>query len=282
MVRIISDSSTLYSIEEGKKKNIDILPLSVTIDGQTYLEYEEINGEEFIKHINEGHVPSSSQPAVGTVIEVYDKYQNDEIINITIADGLSGTYNSACMAKNLCENNSDNIEVINSKTLCASLRYIVETAAQLADMGKSKNEIINEINSIIDTSKSFLIPNDFDYLVRGGRLSSIAGKIAGVMKLFPIITLSEDCKSLVKFSVKRTLKKSIEKICCELKESGVDNTYKIFISHGLSEESAIMAEKVVREHFSDIEIEIFELSPVLMTQGGPGGLAIQSIKKYNK
>lgn len=284
MVRIISDSSTLYSIEEGKQKNVDIVPLSVTIAGQTYLENEEIDAEELVNLIKEGNIPSSSQPAVGRVIDLYNKYDKEEIINITMADGLSGTYNSACMAKKLCDNESHNhnIEVINSKTLCAPLKYIVDTATKLAEMGQSKNEIIDAVNSLIETSKSFLIPNDFDYLVRGGRLSSIAGKIAGVMKIFPIITLSEDCKSLVKFSVKRTLKKSIEKICSELKECGVDNSYKIFISHGLAEESAIMAENIVREHFSHVEIEIYKLSPVLITQGGPGCLAVQTIKKYNK
>lgn len=280
MVRIVSDSSTLYSIEEGRKKNIDIAPLSVTIDGRTYVENEEINTEKFIDIINEGHIPSSSQPAVGTVIDLYNKYPDDEIINITMADGLSGTYNSACMAKNLCDN-SEKIEVINSKTLCAPQRYLVDTAAKLAEMGKSKDEIVNTINSLMETSKSFLIPNDFDYLVRGGRLSSIAGKIAGVMKLFPIITLSDDSKSLVKLSVKRTLKKSIEKICSELQESGVDGNYKIFIIHGEAEDLAMAAKEIVCEKFPDAEIEIFKIGPALVTHGGPRCLGIQTIKIHN-
>ena len=75
MVRIISDSSTLYSIEEGRKNGIDIVPLSVTIDGNTYKENEEIDSEKFVQIIKKGNLPVSSQPAVGEVIELYNKYK---------------------------------------------------------------------------------------------------------------------------------------------------------------------------------------------------------------
>lgn len=279
MIRIISDSSTLYSIEEGRKNNIDIVPLAVTINGNTYLENEEISSDEFIKMIKKGGIPVSSQPAVGDVINLYNKYPDDEIINITMADGLSGTYSSACMAKNLCENN-DRIEVVNSKTLCVPQRYIVDIAVKLAKEGKNKNEILEVIESLIKTSKSFLIPNDFEYLVRGGRLSSLAGKIAGAIKLVPVVTLGDDSKSLVKFTTKRTFKKSLEKICDSLIEDGVDSSYKIFISHGGIEDLAIMAKEIIYEKISNIEIETYKLGPVFITQGGPGCIAIQSIKKY--
>lgn len=279
MIRIISDSSTLYSIEEGRKNNIDIVPLAVTINGNTYLENEEISSDEFIKMIKKGGIPVSSQPAVGDVIDLYNKYPDDEIINITMADGLSGTYSSACMAKNLCENN-DRIEVVNSKTLCVPQRYIVDIAVKLAKEGKNKNEILEVIESLIKTSKSFLIPNDFEYLVRGGRLSSLAGKIAGAIKLVPVVTLGDDSKSLVKFTTKRTFKKSLEKICDSLIEDGVDSSYKIFISHGGIEDLAIMAKEIIYEKISNIEIETYKLGPVFITQGGPGCIAIQSIKKY--
>lgn len=279
MVRIISDSSTLYSIEEGRKNGIDIVPLSVTIDGNTYKENEEIDSEKFVEIIKKGNLPVSSQPAVGEVIELYNKYKDDEIINITMADGLSGTYGSACMAKNLSEE-SERIEVINSKTLCVPQRYLVDTAAQLSREGKSQKEIIDVIEKLITTSRSFLIPKDFDYLVRGGRLSSLAGKIAGAIKLVPVVTLSEDSRTLVKFTTKRTFKKALEKICDTLIEDGIDSSYKIFISHGENEEDAIAAKKIICEKISNIEIEIYKLGPVFITQGGPGCIAVQSIKKY--
>lgn len=279
MIRIISDSSTLYSVEEGRKNNIDIAPLSITINNKTYVENEEINTTQLIEIINEGHMPSSSQPAVGEVINLYNKYPEDEIINISMADGLSGTYNSACMAKNM-EENPDRIEVINSKTLCVPQRYLVDAAVKLVKLGKSKDEIVSEINRLIDTSKSFLIPKDFDYLIRGGRVSSLMGKIAGAIKLVPVVTIADDAKSLVKFTTARTLKKAVEKICESLKEAGIDKDHKIFISHAGAEDTAADIKKLIADKIEDVDIEIYELGPVFTTQGGPGCVAIQTIKKF--
>ena len=146
MIRIVADSSSLYSKNEGKEKGISIAPLAVNINGQTYKEFEDINTYEFIEIINKGHIPSSSQPSIGEVLEIYEQYKEDEIINISMADGLSGTYNSACMAKGMAEN-PERIDVINSKTLCGPHRYLVNLAAELVKQGKTKQEIVNEINN---------------------------------------------------------------------------------------------------------------------------------------
>jgi len=279
MIRIVSDSSTLYSIEGAKKNNIDIAPLSVTINNVTYKEYEEIDTEEFIDIINEGHVPISSQPAIGEVVDIYNKYPNDEIINISMGDGLSGTYSSACTAKDLAEN-PENIEVINSKTLCGPHRYIVDVAIKLVEADKSKEEILKDINDMIETSQSYLIPNDFDYLVRGGRLSSLVGRISSAIKLVPVVTLSEDRTRLVKFTTKRSFSKAIEKICGELISYGVDSNYKIYVSHACKEELADKAKNIILNNINNADIEIKKLGPVFTTQGGPGCIAIQVIRKH--
>ena len=280
MIRISSDSSTLYSIKEGKEKGIDIVPLSVVVDGKSYVENEEISTEKLIEIINYGgHIATSSQPAVGNVINAFEKYPEDDIINISMADGLSGTYNSACTAKNICEN-SERITVINSKTLCAPQRYLVDIAVKLVSDGKNKDEIIYELNKLIESSKSFLIPKDFDYLVRGGRLSSVAGGIASVIKLVPVVMLSEDSTRLTKFTVKRTLKKSVDRVCDELIKFGIDSSHKIFISHACNEKEAEEVAAVIRNKIENADIEIYKLGPVFTTQGGPGCIAIQTIKKY--
>lgn len=280
MVRILSDSSTLLSIEEAHKKNIEVTPLSITINGKTYKEHEEISTEKLVEIINEGHMPMSSQPAIGEVINAYNKYENDEIINITMADGLSGTYNSACMAKNM-EENGDRIEVVNSKTLCGPQRYLALTAASLADEGKSKNEILDILNDLINNSISFLIPKDFDYLVRGGRLSKTAGKIGGLMKIVPVMQLEEDGKSLKKYTVCRTFNKAISSVCDNFVSNGVDKNYKIYVTHACNEEFAENAKNIIINSIDGADVEIMELSPVFTTHGGPGCIAIQTIKKYN-
>lgn len=279
MIRIISDSSSLYSVEEGQANGVIIAPLSVTINGQTYREYEDIKTKEFIDIINEGHIPTSSQPSIGEVLEIYKKYEEDEIINISMADGLSGTYNSACMAREM-DDNKERINVINSKTLCGPEKYLVDLAVALNKLGKSRQEIVSEVEEAIKHMRSFLIPQDFGYLERGGRVSHLVAKIGSAIKLVPVVMLDEDGRSLVKFTTKRTFKKAIEKICESMKEDNVDSSWKIYITHACDEKSAEEAKNIISKNIENADMEILLLGPVFTTQGGPGCLSIQYIKKH--
>ena len=280
MIRIISDSSSLYSEKKGQEKNITIASLTVHINGKSYREYEDIETEEFINIINEGHMPTSSQPSIGHVVDMYNQYEEDEIINISMADGLSGTYNSACVARGMAEN-PERIHVINSETLCGPQKYLVDLAAALVEEGKECKEIVDEINKALKESKSYLIPHDFDYLVRGGRISSIVGKIGSAIKLVPVMTMSEDKKSLVKFTTKRTYKKAVQKIIEQMAEDGINSEHKLYIYHACNEDGAEEIKKIILSAIPDADIEVGLLGPAFTTQGGPGCISIQHIKKHD-
>lgn len=172
MIRLISDSSTLYSIEEGKALPCDITPLCVTINGKTYREFEEINAETFLGLIKAGYIPSSSQPSMGELVELFEKYPDDEILVISMADGLSGTYQTAEAARQHTEH-PERIHVVNSQTLCGPHRYLVDLAARLIRDGRQIEEILETLQNKIATSLSFLLPQDFSYLKRGGHGRSV-------------------------------------------------------------------------------------------------------------
>ncbi|MEG0951836.1 MAG: DegV family protein [Niameybacter sp.] len=278
MIKIISDSASLYSKKEALAAGIDISSLAVTIDHATYKEYEDIDTKTFIDIINKGHIPTSSQPSIGEVLDVYNDYPDAEIINISMADGLSGTYSSACMAKEMVQN-PERIHVINSKTLCGPQKYLIDLALALAKSGKSSSEIIDTLT--MQRTKSYLIPHDFDYLVRGGRLSPLVGKIGGLIKLVPVTILSEDGKSLDKFTTSRGFKKAIQKICADMLEDGVSSAYQLYITHAMREDLALEAKSVILDYIPNANIEIKLLGPAFTTQGGPGCVAIQWIKKHD-
>ena len=280
MIRIISDSSSLYSEKKGQEKNITIASLTVHINGKNYREYEDIETEEFINIINEGHIPTSSQPSIGHVVDMYNQYEEDEIINISMADGLSGTYNSACVARGMAKN-PERIHVINSETLCGPQKYLVDLAVTLVEEGKECKEIVDEINKALKESKSYLIPHDFDYLVRGGRISSIVGKIGSAIKLVPVMTMSDDKKSLVKFTTKRTYKKAVQKIIEQMTEDGINSEHKLYIYHACNEDGAEEIKKIILSAIPDADIEVGLLGPAFTTQGGPGCISIQHIKKHD-
>ena len=225
-------------------------------------------------------MPTSSQPSIGHVVDIYNQYKEDEIINISMADGLSGTYNSACVARGMVEN-PERIHVINSQTLCGPQKYLVDLAMELVEQGRQCKEIVDEINKALKESKSYLIPHDFDYLVRGGRISSIVGKIGSVIKLVPVMTMSDDKKSLVKFTTKRTYKKAVQKIIEQMTEDGINSEHKLYIYHAFNEDGAEEVKKIILSAIPDADIEVGLLGPAFTTQGGPGCISIQHIKKHD-
>lgn len=276
MIRIISDTSTLYSVGEGKEKGIFVSPLAVTINDRTYEELEDISTEEFVDIINQGHIPLSSQPAIGKVVDLYNLFPEDEILNITMADGLSGTYNSAVLAKSLVDH-PDSITVLNSKTLCGPHRALVDTANMMAQSGSSMADILERLNKMIASSRSFLIPKDYDYLERGGRLNHLTALLGKTIHLVPVLQLSEDGTHLTRFAIKRHYSKAIREIIDRLKKDNLESGHQLYVSHSLEPQLAKEAYDLLKEAFPDTEIIIYKLSPAFTTQGGPGCIAIQSI-----
>ncbi len=277
MVQIVTDSSTLYTIEEGKKMNVDILPLCVTcgdIEGRDC----HMDMDAFYAEIEKGNNPISSQPPIGEVMEAYEQYPEDEIINIAMADGLSGTYQSACGAKESVDN-SENITVFNTKTLCGPHRYMVQKAVQMQKEGKTAKEIIEWLDYAKEHQESFLIPQDFDFLRRGGRLTPMAATFASVLNLRAIMTQTPDGCRLDKFGMKRSMKLAFKAVVDHLEEVKVDTKHKIYVSHARALEDANKAIAMLEERFPGVEIELLELGAAFVTQGGPQCVAIQYIEK---
>lgn len=277
MVRIVTDSSVLMTIEEGKELGVDVIPLCVNI-GDMEGRDMAIDMDDFYARIQRKEVPRSSQPPIGDVVDIYEKYPEDEIINISMADGLSGTYQTACSAKEIVDN-GENITVVNSKTLCGPHRYMVEKAQEMKLAGKNAKEILDWLHKIIEKTESFLIPQDFNFLKRGGRLTPMAAAFGSVLKLKPIMTLTEDCKRLDKYAIKRTLSASVSAVIERMKAFGVNENHIVYVTHANVIEDAKKVVAQIKEVFANVEVKLSQLSPVFVTQGGPGCIAIQYIER---
>lgn len=277
MVRIVADTSTMYSTAQAREAGFDVAPLSVTIAGKSYKELDEIQLDEFVHIIGQGHMPVSSQPALGDVIAMYESCGDDEVINLSMADGLSGTYSTAVATVQNVEN--DKIDVVNTGTLCGPHRYMVEVATRMAHAGAAKQEILNKVHALMKTDLSFLIPSDFDYLRRGGRLSPLVSLVGKTIKLAPVLTQSKDGRQLVMSTVSRSFKLGIKHVIKELKEWGVEKGWRIYVVHSAAPGLAEAARAQLTEAFPEATLEILPLTPVFTTQGGPGCVAIQVVKE---
>lgn len=276
-MKIFTDTSTLYSPKEGEQIGVKVLPLSVSVNGKTYKEYEEIQPEAFLKEVQAGGTPTSSQPSIGEVMEAFESC-DDEILVLSMADGLSGTYQSAVGAKESVDNN-ERIHVMNTKTLCGPHRYLLERAKQLKDEGLSLHAIKERLQIAIDDNKSFLIPRDFAFLKRGGRMTPASATIGGLLKIVPIMTQTEDGKRLEKAGIKRTFKAAVAETMKWFEEHKYQNGYRFYVTHAGALEDAKLAVAMIQEKLGVTNTEIYHLSPAFITQGGPLCVAIQAIKE---
>ena len=276
MVRIVSDTSTLYSTTQAQEAGFTVSPLSVTIAGKSYREFDEITSEEFVNIIRQGHMPTSSQPAIGEVEAMYQRYSEDEIVNVAMAHGLSGTYTSAVAAAQMCDH-ADNITVVNTRTLCGPHRYMVEKAVQWAKEGLSRQEIVEKLNKLMDSAKSYLVPADFDYLRRGGRLSPLVSYVGKAANLTPIMTQTDNGERLTVAGIRRGYAHAVKYIVGELKKTGVGAGWRVYISHAGALDKAQLALDALKKTMPEAICQILPLSPAFITQGGPGCVAVQYV-----
>lgn len=267
-MKIITDTGSLMSQKQAHDLDIELLPLQVAIAGKNYRDYFELKSADFVQMVKNA-IPNSSQPAIGDVMEIYERTKN--ALHITMTKGLSATYDSALGILNSMQ--TEGITLFNSKTLAGTQKYLVELASSLSK-DKTVEEIVDRMNKCLTSCQSFLMPTDFDYLKRGGRITTLAATLGGFLKLKPIVMHVEGSERLEKFGSGRTWTNAIDQIIDRMIQNGVSMTHKIYISHAFNLEVADLAFKRIKERIQGIEIDILELSPVMITQGGPGCVAI--------
>ena len=276
IMKIIADTASLISPQEGKEMDIAVIPACVIMGDRSYKDYVDITCEEFVQRLSQGEVPTSSQPAVGELLEELET--EEEVLYLSLGSGLSGTYDNALAARNLLED-PQRVHVVDTKTLAGPLRYLVKKAVELRNRGINIEGIKEALKNCIASSVSFVIPEDFDFLRRSGRLTPLTAKIGGVLKLLPVLTQTEDKRRITPVAVKRSWKGALETIFRRLRDLQVGKEHLISVCHGGTKEKALEILEQIKEAFSFSETELLELSPALLTHGGPGCIVIQAVRK---
>ncbi|EKN36658.1 DegV family protein [Clostridium botulinum CFSAN001627] len=210
-IKIITDSTADLPKDIIEKYDIEVIPLFVSFGDKVYKDGVDIKLEQLFTKIEKENVfPQTSQVNPQRFYEYYKKYidKGYSIISIHISSKMSGTYQSACLAKDMLD--SDNITVIDSNNVTSGLGLLVIKACKLKDEGLSIEEIVKGVKETIPHIKSVLAFETLDYLVKGGRLSKTAGFIGNVLGIKPILAV-ENGEMVVKDKV-RGSKKAIRAI----------------------------------------------------------------------
>ena len=192
MIRILVDSTADFTNEQLKQNNLTYIPMHINWDDTEYISGVTIQSEEFYERLEaSSSFPKTSQPSPQSFVEEFEKVkeEKDEMICILLSSALSGTYQSACLAKQMVD--YDSIYVIDSKTATAGIQLLVEEAMKMVDAGMSCEEIVAHIEELKSRVMIYASVDTLEYLKRGGRISKAVASIGEIAKVKPLIHLNE-------------------------------------------------------------------------------------------
>lgn len=279
-VLIMTDSCSSINLEQAKRDDIEIIPLTILVNDKEYLDGIELDSNTLCKFLNDDAIPKTSQPRIGIVYQMLEKVKDlyDHIYIVAISSYLSGT----CQTIESVIRDLDLKNVTLYDSLCAAgVQYeMVYKIKKMVAENKSHEAIIDELDKIRDTCQTFIYPYTLKQLVAGGRVNATVASITSLLKIKPLLSLSEDKKCIEKFDLARTDKKIYEIMIKELKKAHVEAaTHRLYISTVKAEERFLELKKVLEENFGSIDIIHNELPAVLTSHAGVGCIALQSVVK---
>lgn len=234
-IKIITDSTIDLPKDLVEKYGIEVLPMLINFGEESYLDGVELSTNEMQDRITKENVlPTTAQVTPTRFEDCFKKYLDEgyKILVITISSKMSGTYQSACIAKNMLE--SDDIVVIESELVTLAYGMLVIEAAKLIEAGKSLEEIEERVLELRSKVKSSLSFESLENLVRGGRLSKTVGTIGAVLGLRLILEI-RDGEMAVKDKV-RGSKKALKKIISDLEACDRDESVAVGLLDSYNED----------------------------------------------
>ena len=269
-IHIVTDSTADLSKELIETFQIHVVPLTLQIDGESFVDGVNIQPEEFLDKMGSSkELPKSSQPAAGVFKELYDKLgeNGDQILSIHMTGGMSGTVKSAEAA---AEMSDSDVTVIDSKFISFALSFQVEEAARMADRGETLEAILKRLNKIQTNTNLYVVVDTLDNLVKGGRIGKGSAILGSLLSIKPIASLAGGVYTPI------TKVRSHKQVVSFLfKQFSEDTKGKIVKAVGISHANGLaMATPLMKliEESGFKQIQVSFTSPIISTHTGPGAI----------
>lgn len=282
---ILSCCSTAdMPLEFFQTRNVQLICFHFTIDGTEYADDlgQSIPFDEFYQRIADGAEPTTSQVNVQQYIEFFEPFlkEGKDILHIVFSSGLSGSYNSACIARDtLAEQYPDNkIYLVDSLAASSGYGLLVDTAADMRDSGKTAEEIVAWLEENKLNLHHWFFSTDLTSYIRGGRVSPVAGFFGTMLKICPLLNVNDEGK-LIPRQKCRGKSKAIDEIVAQMvahAEGGLEYSGKCFISNSACLADAEAVASRVEETFKNLngKVMINNIGTVIGSHTGPGTVAL--------
>lgn len=272
-IKIVTDSTMDMADELINKLGIEVVPMAITINGETYLDRVELDPVDFIKKMSGSkELPKSSQPSTGAFLEVYDRLGEEgyEVLSIHMTGKLSGTVRSAESAAQMT---NTKVTVVDSKFISKALSFQVKEAAEMANKGKSLEEIKERLEAVRDHTKLYIMVDTLENLVKGGRIGKGKAFIGSLLNIKPIASLEGAEYSPVKKV--RSYSQVVKFMAKQFAEDIKGRTIRgVGIAHAEAHELAVKIKESIVELTGFQDVEIDYTNPIVSTHTGPGALAL--------
>jgi DegV family protein with EDD domain len=273
MLQLVTDSSCDLPEDLIKRYNIHVVPLVVNIDGESYRERVDISPKEFYKKMETSrNLPKTSQPTPASFVDVFKELsQSGPVLCITISSGLSGTYQSACLGKEL---SGADITIFDS--LGGSLGHGLQVlrAAELAESGHPLNEIVNDLEKYRSGMNILIMLNTLDNIVKGGRLSRLQGNLGKLLDIKLLLRSTSEGKVVLRAKV-RGKKKFMNLVLDEIVRLCPNmNAVDVGITHFNNLEDAEFIKKELSEKYHARNVILNDMGITMATYAGESGMII--------
>lgn len=281
-VHVLTDSTSYIPDDIIEEYNIKRVSLSLSFGGESIKELE-INNDEFYPMMAKLGIPVSSQPSVH---EIYEEMVNvvatgDSLCCIFISSDMSGTYATSEIAKKMVLDKYEDaqIEIVDSRSNSMQLGFAVLQAARASKAGKTLELVKNAALENIRRSRFIFIPDNLDYLRKGGRIGGASALIGNIFKIIPILTV-EDGKTSILMKArtkKNAVTAMINKFMEDVNEYGLG---EVIIHHINCINEAQELANQIKEKL-DIKISTIDIGPIIGLHVGPGAIGIAYYTKEN-
>jgi DegV family protein with EDD domain len=278
-IALIGDTTGDLSSEIITKYNINILPFRIIYKDREYLDGVNITPTEVYDNmVNE--IPTSSMPSMQDIEDLFLKLKNEgytHIIAVTLSTGLSGIYNGIRVVS---ENHPEiKTYICDSKSISIGEGAILIECGKLREQGKGYDEIIAEIPNIMKRIHLFFVVPTLEYLKKGGRIGRVAGTIAELLDIKPIITVDQEGKYTT-FAKVRGRKQSLAKLVDIARELLEHKKYTVYLANGAAREDVERIYNAISKFSNILSINMIgDISPVSGVHSGPGLIGLVMVEE---
>ena len=285
-VAIITDSNSGITQDEARALGVSVVPMPFYIDDQLYYEGVSLTQEEFYEKLENDHEIQTSQPSPADLLFLWDEAlkEAESIVYIPMSSGLSSSCETATM---LALDYDGKVQVVNNQRISVTQRQSVLDAMELADQGKSAEEIKAILENEKFQSSIYISLDTLKYLKKGGRITPAAAAIGTVLGLKPVLQINGEkldayAKVRGKKAAKETMLDAMKKDFAEKFKDVDQDDIHLEASYSGNPEEAAECKKEIEEHFPGMEIYMAPLSLSVSCHIGKGALAIACSKKLGK